>query len=482
MCVGWTLSDQPLARHIGGLMANEDVEREDSDRLRARRERMAGGGQSGGRFLAALFFVALLLFATVFVVFPDQARQLLGLGTSSSEDIQETSQIDNSGISTQIQPQPSIDVETPQTPDIQIASQEPRADGLDEEAQRRLTALEQALQDIANRPALEGGPTADDFKRLLDQQAAALRSEAEARERILKAELDALRAQTQVPTGPTPDKLAEAERLRLEAEERARQRTLLEQRRAEREAELLERRLSDGNVFDESEEGQSTSGSQEDETGVRELSQNEQFLRDSANQGFNTVRANDLGDTSRIIVQGTLISAVLETAINTELPGNIRAQVVHPVFSFDGQEILMPAGTRLIGTYNPEISIAQKRVLIAWNRAITPEGKSVTLAATGVDRLGRAGQDGNVDTRFTERFGTAVLITSIAAIPSFLANDDASGNSTTEAATDVAQDVSDDLKDTTEDVLEEYLSLPPIIRVPQGTLMNVLVNQDLVFS
>ena len=190
----------------------------------------------------------------------------------------------------------------------------------------------------------------------------------------------------------------------------------------------------------------------------------------------------DSEDTSQIIVQGTLIAAVLETAINSELPGNIRAQVTRPVYSFDGQNILMPAGTRLIGTYNPEISVAQKRVLIAWNRAITPEGKSVRLAATGVDGLGRAGQAGNVDTRFAERFGTAVLITSISAIPSFLANDDATGNTTTGAATDVAQDVSDDLQDTTEDVLEEYLSLPPIIRIPQGTLMNVLVNQDLVFS
>jgi type IV secretion system protein VirB10 len=64
-----------------------------------------------------------------------------------------------------------------------------------------------------------------------------------------------------------------------------------------------------------------------------------------------------------------------------------------------------------------------------------------------------------------------------------LANDDATGNnSSAQAATGVAQDVSDDLKDTTEDVLEEYLKLPPIIRIPQGTQMNVLVNQDLIFS
>lgn len=462
-------------------MSDVTPDTEEADRLRSRRERMSGSGRRGRNIWAILFFLMLFALAAIFVVFPDQARRLLGFATSTSEEIQQTSKVDNSGISTQIQPEPEIVVETP-APVIETAPPQSAVADLDPEAKARLDALEKALKDIANRPAPEGGPSAADIKKLLDQQAAALRTEAESREQLLKAQLDALRAQSQVPTGPTPEELAEAERLRLEAEERARQRALLEQRRAEREAELLKRRVSDGNVFDESEESQSTSGTQENETGVRELSNNEKFLKDSASQGFTTARANDLEDISRTIVQGTLISAVLETAINTELPGNIRAQVTRPVYSFDGQNILMPAGTRLIGTYNPEISIAQKRVLIAWNRAITPEGKSVKLAATGVDGLGRAGQNGNVDSRFAERFGTAILITSIAAIPSFLANDDANGNTTSGAAADVAQDASDDLKDTTEDVLEDYLSLPPIIRVPQGTLMNVLVNQDLVFS
>lgn len=442
---------------------------------------MSGGRSGGSRFFAVLFFLILLLLAAVFVVFPDQARQLLGFGTSSSEDIQKTSRVDSSGISTQIQREPDIVVEQPK-PEVIIKKPVQQPAELDAEAKARLEALEKALADIANRPQAEGGPTAADIKKLLDQQAAALKADAEAREQLLKAQLDALRAQMKVPTGPTAEELAEQERLRREAEERARLKALLEKRHAERESELLKRMTSDGNVYDESEEGKSKSGAKDDETGVRELSDNEKFLKSAASQGWETARAGELEDISNTIVQGTIISAVLETAINTELPGNIRAQVMRPVYSFDGQNILMPAGTRLIGNYNPKISIAQKRVLIAWNRAITPEGKSVKLAATGIDRLGRGGQTGNVDTRFAQRFGTAILITSIAAIPSFLANDDTAGTTGTSAASDVAQDASKDLKKTTEDVLEEYLKLPPIIRIPQGTPMNVLVNQDLVFS
>lgn len=463
-------------------MAEDTNNVDDNERLQARRDRISGGGRRGSSIWTILFVLILFGLAAVFIVFPDEARRFLGLGTSSSEDIQQTSKVDNSGISTQIKPEPSLDIKEPVEQPIVITPEPQKAAELDPEAAARLAALEKALREIANRPEGASGPTAADIKKLLDQQAAALRSEAESRERLLQAKLDAMRAQQSVPTGPSAEELAKQERMRLEVEERQRLRKLLAERKAARDAELLKRRVSDGNVYDESEEGKSVSGNKEEETGVREISKNEQFLKSASSQGFKTANATDIGDTSKTIVQGTIINAVLETAINTELPGNIRAQVMRPVYSFDGQNILMPAGTRLIGTYNSEISIAQKRVLIAWNRAITPEGKSIKLAATGIDRLGRGGQNGNVDTRFAERFGSAVLITAISAIPSFLANGDATGNTAASAATDVAQDASNDQKGATEDVLEEYLKLPPIIRIPQGTPMNVLVNQDLVFS
>ncbi len=462
-------------------MADETIEADENDRLKARRERMSGGKKSRNSSWAIILFLIGIVLLTIFVVLPEETRRLLGLGTSTSEDIQKTSKVDSSGISTEIVREPGIEFKKPKPAPVVIPPASQKAK-LDPEAAARIAALEKALKKIADRPTPGTGPSADDIKKLLDQQSAALRAEAKSRDQLLQAKLAALRAQQSVPKGLSAEELAKQGDLRLAAEERKRRLKALAERKAKRDAELLKRRVSDGNVYDESEEGKSTSGTKEGETGVRELSQNEKFLKSASATGFETSKATDLGDISKVIVQGTIISAVLETAINTELPGNIRAQVVNPVYSFDGQTILMPAGTRLIGTYNSKISIAQKRVLIAWNRAITPEGRSVKLAATGTDRLGRGGQSGNVDTRFFQRFGTAILITSISAIPSFLANDEATGNSTISAANNVAQDASNDLKDATEDVLEEYLKLPPIIRIPQGTVMNVLVNQDLDFS
>ena len=469
----------------------------ENPQLRARRERMSGRPRrrKGGPLLAGSLALAFLALA-VFVLFPSEVRDLFGFGTSESEIMQRTSTIDDSGISTTIQPiLPEITIETPPA-EVTVVTPAPepvvvQPTELSEEAKARIAALEDALQRLADRPVGTPGPTAAEIKELLDGQAAALREEAATRERLLQAELNALRASASARTGQ-PD-MAKAERLRIEAEERRRlreelerrqaeRRAELERRRAAREAELTERRTSDANVYDEGEEGTPSPGAAEAKGGVRELSDNERFLRDSGRASYKTVRATNLRDPSRMIVQGTIIAAVLETAIDSELPGTIRAQISRPVYSFDGSEVLMPSGTRLIGSYNPKVAIAQKRVLIAWNRAITPEGRSVTLAATGTDTLGRAGQRGNVDTRFRERFGSAALISTIRAIPAALGGGAENETGGSEVARGVGEDVSDDLGDASEDALEEYLSLPPVIRVPQGTRMRVLVNQDLDFT
>ena len=86
-----------------------------------------------------------------------------------------------------------------------------------------------------------------------------------------------------------------------------------------------------------------------------------------------------------------------------------------------------------------------------------------------------------------QRFGSAALISTIKAIPAALAANGRRGDGNEESTgvtvvRGVGEDVSDDLGDASEDALEEYLKLPPVIRVPPGTRMRVLVNQDLDFS
>ncbi len=228
-------------------------------------------------------------------------------------------------------------------------------------------------------------------------------------------------------------------------------------------------------------------------------SQNQEFLASNADSSYTTTYAKSLADPSKTIVQGTIISGVLETAIDTQLPGNIRAQVIEPVFSFDGSHILMPAGTMLIGTFNSNVEFEQKRVLIAWNRAITPDGDSIAIGGTGADLLGRSGTAGNVDNRYAKKFGAAALISAITIAPAILsaklappaANSSTSGQpavslnvgggggggKTNDPFSQMASGVGEPITD----VLNQYLDLPPIIRVAQGEEIRIFVNRDLIF-
>ena len=488
---------------------NDELELNDDDRVSDRRNRVNGKGKgsgAGNKILLFILIVVVLIFAPFIVVGPKKFAAIIGLSTSDTEELQKASKVDT-GISTALpRAEPSVDVPDLNVPAPVAEAPEPIVT-ISEEEKARIAALEKRLEELANRPPTQA-ITTKEVTELLAAQSQTFRDEQKRlqleRDAQLRKQLAELRASL-APTGPSAEELAaqqEAQRQReLEAQELARQRERDAQNRQKREqleeeakARAEERRKkaeelrakqieSDSVVFDGSEEGQSAPGSSDNNgnnDNVRELSNNEQFLQGAASAAFETSNAQTFGNLSERVIQGTIISAVLETAINTELPGNIRAQVTEPVFSYDGSRILMPAGTRLVGTFNTDINTAQSRVLIAWTRAITPEGQSVELGGTGTDKLGRSGTRGNVDSRFVQRFGSAILITAINAIPSLLSTE--SENTSVGAANDVANEASGDLADQSESALEDQLNLPPIIRIPQGEEIRVFVNRDLVFS
>ena len=254
---------------------------------------------------------------------------------------------------------------------------------LSPEEKARLDQMEADLRALAERT---GGISEEQMQALLEAQADALRAEFERQ----------LRAQT-----PPPSPASNSDAL---LEQEARQR--MEEERARLAAINARQIASNGLVIDEGNPVKGGSGA-----GNRRQSDNEAFLASAASQSHETVRAGQIGNPSRTIVQGTILEAALESAIDTDLPGAIRAVLTVDVLSYDGTSVLLPRGTRLIGTYSSKVKIAQSRALIAWNRAITPDGTSVELGGIGGDELGRSGQTGDVDTHFWEalRLGGADL-------------------------------------------------------------------------
>ncbi|MGB7242758.1 MAG: TrbI/VirB10 family protein, partial [Sulfitobacter sp.] len=185
-------------------------------------------------------------------------------------------------------------------------------------------------------------------------------------------------------------------------------------------------------------------------------------------------QAEVIANPSNTVVQGTMIQAVTETALDSSLPGAVRAIISEDVHSYDGSRVLIPRGSRLIGRYQSGAEIAQKRVTIAWDRIIMPNNQTVVISAFGGDELGRSGATGFVDTRFSERFGSAALISLISALPGA-----AAAQVEDETSAEVLEDVGDDLADATDSVIGDYLALGPVIYVDQGSRITVMVDRDL---
>jgi len=203
------------------------------------------------------------------------------------------------------------------------------------------------------------------------------------------------------------------------------------------------------------------------------LSADEAFVRSGA-QSAPVTRAEVIVNPSNTVIQGTLIQAVTETALDSTLPGAIRAIVSEDVHAYDGRRILIPRGARLIGRYRSDVALAQSRVMVAWDRIILPDNQTIEISAYGGDALGRTGTTGSVDTRFAQRFGSAALISLIGAMPAA-----AAGQIGDEAAADIASDVGTDLRDSTQSVMQEYLAIRPVIHVDQGSRITVMVDRDL---
>lgn len=204
------------------------------------------------------------------------------------------------------------------------------------------------------------------------------------------------------------------------------------------------------------------------------LTGNEGFAARIGGEQVEQASATRLGHLDRLIPQGAVIAAVLETALDSDLPGYARAIVNRDVLSFDGSAVLIPAGSRVIGQYNSGVAQGASRVFILWQRLIRPDGVAIALGSPATDDLGRGGVAGHVNRHFLQRYGGAILLSVLTGGISAGSAALSSGNTvivgTTNQATGLANEASNSL------------SIPPTIRTPQGANVRIFVARDLDFT
>lgn len=203
--------------------------------------------------------------------------------------------------------------------------------------------------------------------------------------------------------------------------------------------------------------------------------------------------ARKLGNTGRLIVQGKIIETILETPINTDIPGAIRGIVSRDVYAESGRKVLIPKGSRVIGTYNNFVIRGNKRVNIIWSRVIRPDGVDIMIRSGGADQLGAAGVEGIADNKYAEIFSSAFLVSAInigvgvgiEALEddqiSQTTNTDGSSTRNSTASQEAAIRAVDLFGSAAENLIQDFINLKPTITIDQGTRIGVFVNRDLLF-
>lgn len=182
------------------------------------------------------------------------------------------------------------------------------------------------------------------------------------------------------------------------------------------------------------------------------------------------VSAERFRNPSLTVPQGTVIPAVLETALDSTRAGGARALVQRDVLGFDGTRLLIPRGSRLYGEYEANLQAGQNRALVRWTRLIRPDGVTIALDSPSSDPLGRAGIRGRVDTKFLQRFGGSILQSVL---------DIGVGVAVSRATDGVIVALPGALPNTR---ITDPQQIQPTLKVAHGTSVSVFVARDLDFA
>ncbi len=206
---------------------------------------------------------------------------------------------------------------------------------------------------------------------------------------------------------------------------------------------------------------------------------NSQFMDAKESQGVEVSQASEIPHMDYTVTQGTLISGILQTAVNSDLPGMVKANVSMDIYAASGNRILIPRGSILIGEYNSNLLMGQRRVFVVWTRLIRSDGISIRLGSPGTDSLGQSGLGADdLETHFWARFGQSSLLSIIGA---GIANVGVNGQDEFNSASAYRFAIANNFQQSASSSLLGTMNIKPTIHIFQGTRINVFVNKDLSF-
>ncbi|WP_343463292.1 TrbI/VirB10 family protein [Pantoea sp.] len=185
---------------------------------------------------------------------------------------------------------------------------------------------------------------------------------------------------------------------------------------------------------------------------------------------------------------GWVIPGVMISGINSDLPGQIVGQVSQDVYdTATGKYLLIPHGTRVVGTYSSDVAYGQEGVMIAWQRLVYPDGKALDLGSMpGADMAGYSGFRDQVNNHYFRIFGNALLLSGITATIAYSQDRDQNNGTTSNQAPNMSSEMSAALGQVfgqaIAQVVQKNLNIAPTLEIRPGYRFNIMVTKDLAFT
>ena len=189
--------------------------------------------------------------------------------------------------------------------------------------------------------------------------------------------------------------------------------------------------------------------------------------------------ASIIKNRSLLLGKGTVIECILESRVDTTVPGMTSCVIPRDIYSADGRVLLVEKGTKAVGEYQGSVANGLARIFMLWTELRTPKGVVIALNSPAADQLGAAGMGGYVDFHWWTRFGNALLFSLISDGFQYAINTADSHNNNGDVTYENTEDGMDEI---IREAMRQSGDIPPTLIKNQGERVSIFVARDLNFE
>lgn len=189
--------------------------------------------------------------------------------------------------------------------------------------------------------------------------------------------------------------------------------------------------------------------------------------------------AKVIKEQSMTLSKGTVIECILETRVDTTVPGMTSCVIPRNIYSMNGRVLLVEKGTKAIGEYQGAVQNGLARIFMLWTELRTPNGVSIAINSPTADSLGGSGMGGYVDYHWWKRFGNALMFSMVQDGFQYIVN---SANNSTNNGYVTYENTQNGMEEIIKEAMQQSGNIPPTLIKNQGEKVSIFVARDLNFS